>query len=105
MPAIPRLPTVTATVPPGLTRRLIPLPRIAPATARGTSSTSGWLAHWRTPAIGGNPIGCGTLGGKSWGGPPCGPSGLARRGRSHGGPCGEGDETTTDAGPGPASAV
>ena len=47
MPAIPRLPTVSATEPPGRTRAAIRLPRIAAATAAGTSATSGWTERLR----------------------------------------------------------
>src|SRR3954449_5386802 len=52
-PAIPRLPTVTATEAPGETRVAIRLSRMVRATAEGTSATSGWWKCWRTRAIGG----------------------------------------------------
>ena len=56
IPAIPRLPTVRATEPPGFTRAAIRLDRMAWATAPGTSCTSGWSWIWRTRAIGGTLI-------------------------------------------------
>src|SRR5262249_32646478 len=53
IPAIPRLPTVTATEAPLGRRTAIRLERTASATARGTSSTSGWSNDRLTVGIGG----------------------------------------------------